>query len=166
MKKEPRPIWFARFGPADVPGVVLSGHTDVVPATEDSWVTPPFSADEREGRIYGRGACDMKGFGACVLAAAASFAAADLKRPIYICFSYDEEVGCLGAPAIARWLADLDVPPELAIIGEPSEMKLITGQKGKIAMRAHVKGTSGHSLFRTRTCECGGICLTHDQHYR
>ena len=137
----------ARFGPADVPGVVLSGHTDVVPATEDSWVTPPFSADEREGRIYGRGACDMKGFGACVLAAAASFATADLKRPIYICFSYDEEVGCLGAPAIARWLADLDVPPELAIIGEPSEMKLITGQKGKIAMRAHVKGTSGHSSF-------------------
>ena len=137
----------ARFGPTNVPGVVLSGHTDVVPANEDSWITPAFTADEREDRIYGRGSCDMKGFGACLLAAAASFAKADLKRPIYICFSYDEEVGCLGAPAIARWLADLDVPPELAIIGEPSEMKLITGQKGKIAMRAHVKGTSGHSSF-------------------
>nr|WP_321461402.1 acetylornithine deacetylase [uncultured Cohaesibacter sp.] len=137
----------ARFGPAGVAGVVLSGHTDVVPANEDTWLTPPFAADEREGRIYGRGACDMKGFDACVLAAAGAFAKADLKRPVYICFSYDEEVGCLGAPAVARWLADLDVPPELAIIGEPSEMKLITGQKGKIAMRAHVKGTSGHSSF-------------------
>ena len=137
----------ARFGPADVPGVVLSGHTDVVPANEDSWVTQPFAADERDGRIYGRGSCDMKGFGACVLSAAEGFAQADLKRPVYICFSYDEEVGCLGAPALAHWLADLDCPPELAIIGEPSEMKLITGQKGKIAMRAHVKGTSGHSSF-------------------
>ncbi len=137
----------ARFGPADVPGVVLSGHTDVVPANEETWVTPPFNADERNGRIYGRGACDMKGFDACVLAAADAFAKADLKRPVYICFSYDEEVGCLGAPAVARWLAELDVPPELAIIGEPSEMKLITGQKGKIAMRARVKGTSGHSSF-------------------
>ncbi|TLP45934.1 acetylornithine deacetylase [Cohaesibacter sp. CAU 1516] len=137
----------ARFGPADQPGIVLSGHTDVVPAEEDTWITPPFVADEREGRIYGRGSCDMKGFAACILAKAGVIAKADLKRPVYICFSYDEEVGCLGAPAIARWLAALDVPPELAIIGEPSEMKLITGQKGKIAMRAHVKGTSGHSSF-------------------
>ncbi len=137
----------ARFGPTDKPGIVLSGHTDVVPAEEETWITPPFVADERDGRIYGRGACDMKGFAACILTTAESIAKADLKRPVYICFSYDEEVGCLGAPAIARWLASLDVPPELAIIGEPSEMKLITGQKGKIAMRAHVKGTSGHSSF-------------------
>nr|WP_321457135.1 acetylornithine deacetylase [uncultured Cohaesibacter sp.] len=137
----------ARFGPADVPGVVLSGHTDVVPAEEDSWITPPFVADEREGRIYGRGACDMKGFVACVITAAETFSKADLQRPVYICLSYDEEIGCRGAPAIAEWLSSLKVTPELAIIGEPSEMKLITGQKGKIAMRAHVKGISGHSSF-------------------
>ena len=137
----------ARFGPEDQPGVVLSGHTDVVPANEETWLTPPFSMDERDGRLYGRGACDMKGFAACVMAAAPTFAAADLKRPLYLCFSYDEEVGCLGAPDIARHLAALPVPPELAIIGEPSMMKLVTGQKGKIAMRAQVTGTSGHSSF-------------------
>lgn len=137
----------ARFGPADAPGIVLSGHTDVVPALEDGWTTPPFDMDERDDRLYGRGSCDMKGFGACVMAAAPAFAAMDLRQPLYLCFSYDEEVGCLGAPDIARHLAALDVPPELAIIGEPSEMKLVTGQKGKTAMRATVRGTSGHSSF-------------------
>jgi acetylornithine deacetylase len=137
----------ARFGPADVAGVVLSGHTDVVPADEDTWITPPFEMAERDGRLYGRGTCDMKGFGACVMVAAERFATMDLKRPFWLCFSHDEEVGCLGAPAIAQFLAAQPVPPELAIIGEPSNMKLVTGQKGKIAMRAHVKGTSGHSSF-------------------
>lgn len=87
----------------------------------------------------------MKGFIACAMAVAPDMAAAQLDRPIYLCFSYDEEVGCLGAPDIARYLSDLEVPPEFAIIGEPSKMRLITGQKGKIAMRAVVKGTSGHS---------------------
>lgn len=140
----------ARFGPEDQPGVVLSGHTDVVPADEDTWVTQPFSMNERDGRLYGRGACDMKGFAACVMATASVFAAVDLKRPLYLCFSYDEEVGCLGAPDIARHLAALPVPPEFAIIGEPSDMKLVTGQKGKIAMRAVVTGTSGHSSFSPR----------------
>ncbi|MBB3995162.1 acetylornithine deacetylase [Sulfitobacter undariae] len=137
----------ARFGPADVAGVVLSGHTDVVPAEEGTWITPPFNMDEREGRLYGRGTCDMKGFGACVMTAAEQFSKMELKRPLWLCFSHDEEVGCLGAPAIAAFLAAQDVPPELAIIGEPSNMRLITGQKGKIAMRVHVKGTSGHSSF-------------------
>ncbi|GAB3676341.1 acetylornithine deacetylase [Salinisphaera aquimarina] len=137
----------ARFGPTDAPGIVLSGHTDVVPARETSWTTPPFAMDERDGRLYGRGSCDMKGFSACLMAAAPAFAEMNLKQPLYLCFSYDEEVGCLGAPAIARHLAALDVPPEFAIIGEPSEMQLVTGQKGKIAMRAIVTGTSGHSSF-------------------
>ncbi|MCP4822921.1 MAG: acetylornithine deacetylase [Shimia sp.] len=137
----------ARFGPEDRPGIVLSGHTDVVPADEDGWVTPPFEMVERDGRLYGRGSCDMKGFVACVMALANSLAATQLTKPLYLCFSYDEEVGCLGAPSIARHLAALPVPPHLAIIGEPSEMKLITGQKGKIAMRVVVKGTSGHSSF-------------------
>ncbi|SDH69140.1 acetylornithine deacetylase [Alloyangia pacifica] len=137
----------AAFGPEDVGGMVWSGHTDVVPADEPEWQSDPFKAEIRGGRLYGRGACDMKGFAACAMAVAPKLAAASLSRPVYFCFSYDEEVGCLGAPAIARHLAALPVPPEFAIIGEPSMMQLVTGQKGKIAMRAHVTGTSGHSSF-------------------
>ncbi|WP_343504129.1 acetylornithine deacetylase [Alloyangia pacifica] len=137
----------AAFGPEDVAGLVWSGHTDVVPADEPEWQSDPFKAEIREGRLYGRGACDMKGFAACAMSVAPALAQARLARPVYMCFSYDEEVGCLGAPAIARHLAALPVPPEFAIIGEPSMMELVTGQKGKIAMRAHVTGTSGHSSF-------------------
>ena len=137
----------AAFGPEEVAGVVWSGHTDVVPADEPEWQSDPFTAEIREGKLFGRGACDMKGFAACVMAVAPQLAQANLARPVYLCFSYDEEVGCLGAPAIARHLAALPVPPEFAIIGEPSMMQLVTGQKGKIAMRAHVTGTSGHSSF-------------------
>ena len=137
----------ARLGPEGVPGIVLSGHTDVVPARAARWTTPPFAMDERDGRLYGRGSCDMKGFAACVMAVAGDLAARRLRRPIYLCFSHDEEVGCLGAPAIARHLAALPSPPELAIIGEPTDMKLVTGQKGKIAMRVTVSGLGGHSSF-------------------
>lgn len=137
----------ARFGPPEAPGIVLSGHTDVVPARGDNWTTPPFDADERDGRIFGRGSCDMKAFAACVMAAMRDIDQFDLSRPLYLCFSYDEEVGCLGAPQIARYLKGLDVPPSFAVIGEPSDMKLVAGQKGKIAMRATFHGTSGHSSF-------------------
>ncbi|MFG6546856.1 acetylornithine deacetylase [Sulfitobacter sp. 1A10445] len=137
----------AAFGPEDKAGIVWSGHTDVVPADEPEWETDPFQAEIKDGKLFGRGACDMKGFAACVMAVAPQLAEAALVRPVYLCFSYDEEVGCLGAPAIAEHLAQLSVPPEFAIIGEPSMMKLITGQKGKIAMRAHVTGTAGHSSF-------------------
>lgn len=137
----------ARLGPADVPGIVLSGHTDVVPANPASWQSDPFRMEQRDGRLYGRGSCDMKGFAACVMAAVPAFAEGQLNRPFYFCFSHDEEVGCLGAPAIARHLAALEVPPALAIIGEPSEMQLINGQKGKIAMQVTVHGDGGHSSF-------------------
>ena len=137
----------ARIGPVDMPGIVLSGHTDVVPANPTSWKSAPFSMEQRGSRLYGRGTCDMKGFAACVMAAAPAFVKGNLKRPFYFCFSHDEEVGCLGAPAIARHLAALKAPPALAIIGEPSEMKLVNGQKGKIAMRVTVRGEGGHSSF-------------------
>ncbi|MGO3056357.1 MAG: acetylornithine deacetylase [Halomonas sp.] len=137
----------ARLGPADLPGIVLSGHTDVVPANPKSWQSDPFKMEQRGSRLFGRGTCDMKGFAACVMAAAPAFANAELQRPVYFCFSHDEEVGCLGAPAIARYLSELKAPPALAIIGEPSEMKLINGQKGKIAMRVTVRGEGGHSSF-------------------
>ena len=137
----------ARLGPANVPGIVLSGHTDVVPANPTSWKSDPFKMEQRGSQLFGRGTCDMKGFAACVMAAAPAFASSELQRPFYFCFSHDEEVGCLGAPAIARYLTALKVPPALAIIGEPSEMKLINGQKGKIAMRVTVRGEGGHSSF-------------------
>lgn len=135
----------ARIGPADKPGIVLSGHTDVVPAGEDGWVTPPYELSERDGKLYGRGSCDMKGFIACVLSMVPVLTTLELELPVYLCFSYDEEVGCLGAPSLAEYLKSLAVRPQLAIIGEPSDMKWISGQKGKIAMRCHVHGTAGHS---------------------
>lgn len=137
----------ARLGPKDIPGIVLSGHTDVVPARPASWASAPFSMEQRGSRLFGRGTCDMKGFLACVLAAVPSFSQGQLSRPFYFCFSHDEEVGCQGAPAIARYLAALDTPPALAIIGEPSEMQLVTGQKGKVAMTVTVHGDGGHSSF-------------------
>lgn len=135
----------ARIGPADAAGIVLSGHTDVVPANEEGWDSSPFELLERGDKLYGRGTCDMKGFLACLLAAVPAMTASPLLRPIYLCFSFDEEVGCLGAPLIADYLAGLHVRPMLAIIGEPSGMKYINGQKGKIAMRCRVQGTAGHS---------------------
>ncbi|WP_447928441.1 acetylornithine deacetylase [Vreelandella sp. EE27] len=137
----------ASIGPRDVPGIVLSGHTDVVPAAAERWTSAPFNLEQRGDRLYGRGSCDMKGFAACVMAAASTLLKGPLTRPFYFCFSYDEEVGCLGAPAIAKHLAALEVPPGLAIIGEPSEMRLINGQKGKIAMQVTVRGEGGHSSF-------------------
>lgn len=135
----------ARIGPENVPGIVLSGHTDVVPAAEGGWLSPPFELTERDGKFFGRGTCDMKGFIACALAAVPALVAAPLTRPVYLCFSYDEEVGCLGAPTLAEYFRSLNVGPFLAIIGEPSDMKFINGQKGKIAMQCHVHGTAGHS---------------------
>jgi acetylornithine deacetylase len=138
----------ARFGPADKAGLVLSGHTDVVPVDGEDWnQASPFETVERDGKLFGRGTADMKGFAACVMAAAPAIARAELERPVYLCFSHDEEVGCLGAPAIAEHLKSLPALPEFAIIGEPSMMKLVTGQKGKIAMRAVVTGSGGHSSF-------------------
>lgn len=137
----------ACIGPKDVPGIVLSGHTDVVPANPERWTSDPFHLEQRGSRLFGRGSCDMKGFAACVMAAAPALIKGPLKRPFYFCFSHDEEVGCIGAPAIAKHLAGLEVPPGLAIIGEPSEMHLVNGQKGKIAMQVTVRGEGGHSSF-------------------
>jgi acetylornithine deacetylase len=140
----------ARLGPPDRAGLVLSGHTDVVPAQAADWTTPPFQMHERNQRLYGRGSVDMKGFLACLMAVAPTMAARELALPLWFCFSHDEEVGCLGAPAIARYLSALPAPPKLAIIGEPSLMQLVTGQKGKIAMRVTVRGVGGHSSFAPR----------------
>jgi len=120
----------ARIGPPVDGGIILSGHMDVVPVAGQDWDTDPFVLTEKEGKLYGRGSCDMKGFLACVLAVVPQMVQADLKKPIYLAFSYDEEVGCIAAPALIRAItAYYDEKPKYAIIGEPSELQPVVGQK-------------------------------------
>ena len=136
-----------RIGPAVDGGVILSGHMDVVPVTGQDWTTDPFVlTDKGDGKLYGRGACDMKGFLACCLAALPDMVSADLKKPIYFAFTYDEEVGCLAAPELARTIrTHYDETPKYAIIGEPSLMEPIVGQKGIYILETYVNGSAGHS---------------------
>ncbi len=136
---------FATMGPADAPGgVVLSGHTDVVPVADQDWSSDPFALREADGRLYGRGSCDMKGFIACTLAMAPRFARADLKRPLHFAFTYDEEVGCLGGQALVAELKARGIRPDIAIIGEPTEMKIIDAHKGCFEYTAEFHGLEGH----------------------
>lgn len=136
---------FARIGP-DVPGgVVLSGHTDVVPVEGQDWTTDPFVLEERDGRIYGRGTCDMKGFLACALDAVPEMLAADLRRPILLAFSRDEEIGCIGAPPLIEAMLAAEPQPGAVVVGEPSQMRVVTGQKGSWGFRARVRGHEVHS---------------------
>lgn len=137
----------ATIGPKGVPGIALSGHTDVVPALETTWISPAFDLTERDGKLFGRGSADMKGFSACVLAMIPELVKRDLTIPFHLCLSYDEEVGCIGVGSMVDHLAAMDTPPRLAVIGEPTEMKVINGQKGKYSMRVVVTGTAGHSSF-------------------
>jgi len=135
-----------RIGPAVDGGVILSGHTDVVPVEGQDWHTDPFVLTEKEGKLYGRGSCDMKGFLSCCLAAVPQMVAADLKRPIYLAFSFDEEIGCLQGDIIAGAIRDFyDKKPKYAIIGEPSLMQPIVGQKGIVYYGTTVSGSAGHS---------------------
>ncbi|MHB2266520.1 acetylornithine deacetylase [Aliihoeflea sp. PC F10.4] len=137
-------LW-ATIGPADQPGIVLSGHTDVVPVDGQPWTSDPFSLSEREGRLYGRGACDMKGFIACVLAAVPDMVRADLARPFHLAFSYDEEVGCIGARRMVETLAGEGVRPAYCIVGEPTLMEVVTAHKAKRSLRITVRGRACHS---------------------
>jgi acetylornithine deacetylase len=136
-----------RIGPAVDGGVILSGHMDVVPVAGQDWTTDPFVlTDKGDGKLYGRGSCDMKGFLACCLAALPHMVKSDLKKPIYFAFSYDEEVGCLSAPELARAIrTDYKETPKYAIIGEPSLMEPIVGQKGIYILETYVNGSAGHS---------------------
>jgi acetylornithine deacetylase len=138
---------FATIGPAHVPGVVLSGHTDVVPVDGQDWSSDPFAVAERDGRLYGRGTADMKSFVAAALAFAPDFAAAPLARPIHYALSFDEEVGCMGVRHLIEDLPHLPVQPALCIVGEPTEMKSIIGHKGKKSVRCHVHGHECHSAL-------------------
>lgn len=135
----------ASIGPAVPGGVVLSGHTDVVPCDGQPWTTDPFALTLRNGQLFGRGTSDMKAFIACAMAAAPIFAARGLRRPVHFAWSYDEEVGCLGAPAmIAGIAADLP-PPAAVIVGEPTSMRIVGGHKGVHLVRVRVLGHEAHS---------------------
>jgi acetylornithine deacetylase len=138
---------FATVGPDDRPGIVLSGHTDVVPVDGQAWTLPAFELSERDGRLYGRGTADMKGYIACVLALVPKLVAAPLRLPVHIALSYDEEVGCLGVRSLLAALATRPVKPMLCIIGEPTELKPVLGHKGKLAMRCEVHGQACHSAY-------------------
>ncbi|MEQ8285831.1 acetylornithine deacetylase [Thalassospira sp.] len=136
---------YASIGPAVDGGVILSGHSDVVPTEGQNWASDPYTVDIRDDKLYGRGSCDMKGFLACLLAKAEAFKNADLRVPIHLAFTYDEEVGCLGVPSLVEAINNLPNKPAMCIVGEPTEMKVITQHKGKYSARAHFTGRSGHS---------------------
>jgi len=138
---------FATVGPADRPGIMLSGHTDVVPVDGQAWTKDPFKMTVSEGRAYGRGTTDMKGFLASVLALADRAAVQTLTTPIHFAFSHDEEVGCVGVRSMIADLAAGPLHPRFAIIGEPSSMRIATGHKGKIGARATCCGVEGHSAL-------------------
>ncbi len=138
---------YASTGPAGLGGVMLSGHTDVVPVEGQTWTKPPFALTEADGRYYGRGAADMKGFVACATAAMLDAARRPLKVPLHLALSYDEEIGCMGVRSLIDLLADAPVKPRFCIVGEPTGMQVATGHKGKVALRATCTGREGHSAL-------------------
>lgn len=140
----------ATIGPSDRPGIVLSAHTDVVPVEGQAWTSPPFVARRVGDRLVGRGATDMKGFIASVLSHVPRFKNAATATPVHIAFSYDEEVGCLGAPDLVAALSALPSPPALCIVGEPTHLGVVRAHKGKVARRLIVTGRGGHSALPHR----------------
>ncbi len=135
-----------RIGPESDGGVILSGHTDVVPVAGQDWHSDPWTLTERDGKLYARGSADMKGFIACCLASVPMFLQSNLSRPIYFAFSYDEEIGCLSGDIIAEAIRDYYTErPAYAVIGEPSMMQPIVGQKGIVIYKTTVNGSAGHS---------------------
>jgi len=133
----------ATLGPSEAGGVVLSGHTDVVPVDGQPWSTDPWTVVEREGRLYGRGTCDMKGFLALALAAAPELARG--RRPVHLAFSFDEEIGCLGAPLMIEVIRKELPAPALVVVGEPTDMVAVNGHKGIATFKCTVTGRESHS---------------------
>ncbi|WP_295533203.1 acetylornithine deacetylase [uncultured Thioclava sp.] len=144
---QPKANLYATIGPTDRPGVLLSGHTDVVPVAGQSWSMPPFALTERDGKFYGRGTADMKGFVASALSAALRASKMELKTPLHLALSYDEEVGCLGVRSLIDMLAVAPFRPQFCIVGEPTQMMVATGHKGKTACRVVCTGREGHSAL-------------------
>ncbi|KGD86759.1 acetylornithine deacetylase [Achromobacter sp. RTa] len=141
---------YASVGPEGVPGVLLSGHTDVVPAAGQAWTMPPFALTEREGLLYGRGTADMKGFVACAVNAMVLASGRTLRRPLQLALSYDEEIGCVGVRRLLDVMEMAPGRPALCIVGEPTSMRIATGHKGKAALRAVCRGLEGHSALAPR----------------
>jgi len=135
----------ATIGPNVAGGIVLSGHTDVVPIDGQDWHTDPFSVVERDGRLYGRGTADMKCFLAIALGMLDTMKTAPLKAPLHLAFSYDEEVGCLGAPSLIRFLKKELPEPRAVIVGEPTDMRVVSAHKGITGVRTTVTGHEAHS---------------------
>ena len=136
---------FATIGPTDRPGIVLSGHTDVVPVDGQPWTTDPFRLTQRDGKIFGRGVCDMKGFLAIATAAVPELVARDLKMPVHLAMSYDEEIGCLGIHGMLADLAQRSLQPLACFVGEPSDMNVVSAHKGKIGGHVTVRGLEAHT---------------------
>jgi acetylornithine deacetylase len=138
---------YATIGPDDIGGVMLSGHTDVVPTTGQNWHSDPYSMQTHDNSLVGRGACDMKGFIACVLAALPQICASPVKTPIHLAFSYDEEIGCVGAKRLVETMSAFEVKPRIGLIGEPTDMAMVLGHKGKVSYRVTISGLSCHSAY-------------------
>ncbi len=136
---------YATIGPEGVPGIGLSGHTDVVPVDGQTWDSDPFRLVERDGRLYGRGSTDMKGFLACVLASVPEFNSRRLKTPVHILFSYDEEIGCLGVRPMIGEMGTRLQRPRLVVVGEPTGMGVVDAHKGPIRWKVTVEGRAAHS---------------------
>jgi len=141
---------YATLGDPDTPGVMLSGHTDVVPVDGQAWDTDPFQVTETGGNLYGRGTSDMKSFIAVALAFVPEFLERGLKTPIHLAFSYDEEIGCIGVRRLIEKLKDMPVKPAMCIVGEPTSMQVVTGHKGKRSFIANVRGLEAHSALAPR----------------
>ncbi|MBT5241469.1 MAG: acetylornithine deacetylase [Rhodospirillaceae bacterium] len=135
----------ATIGPMVEGGVVLSGHTDVVPIDDQDWKTDPFALAEKDGKLFGRGTCDMKCFIATSIAALPDMVAANLPVPIHFAFSYDEEVGCAGVPSLIKLIRKELPLPRAVIVGEPTDMKVVTAHKGVTAVNAIITGKEAHS---------------------
>jgi len=142
---------YSVIGPSEKPGVVLSGHTDVVPVEGQNWTTDPFILHEKDKRLYGRGTCDMKGFIACVLSMISSLDTKKLATPLHLAFSYDEEIGCIGVRRLLEKLQPVKVKPKYCIVGEPTMMKPVVAHKGKTAARAHCHGVECHSSLAPKS---------------
>jgi acetylornithine deacetylase len=147
---EPKHALFAHVGPKIEGALVLSGHTDVVPVDGQAWSSDPFAVVERDGRYYGRGTCDMKGFDALAIWALVEAHRAGVTRPLQIALSFDEEVGCIGAPPMIEAMQPVLPKGSAVIVGEPSMMEVVSGHKGSVAFRTHLHGFEVHSSLLDR----------------
>lgn len=135
------------IGPADRPGILLSGHTDVVPVEGQAWTSDPFRLRKAQGRLYGRGTADMKGFIACALILFGKAARRKLKAPLSLACSYDEELGCIGVRRLLDMMEKMPVRPRFCIVGEPTSLQVVTAHKGKSGMKVLCKGLEAHSAL-------------------